>query len=62
MEVIDLAGRVLLRLDGGAGTLPGGSIWDGRDSRGVEAPAGVYFLRVTGAEGGWATGAVRVLR
>ncbi len=61
MEVIDLAGRVLLRLNGDAGTLPGG-IWDGRDNRGVEAPAGVYFLRVTGAEGGWATGAVRVIR
>ncbi len=62
MEVVDMAGRVLLRLDGGAGTAPGGGIWDGRDSRGGAAPAGVYFLRITGADGGQATGTIRMIR
>lgn len=62
VEVFDLAGRVILRLSGGLHLRSGGALWDGLDSRGGPAPAGVYFLRVAGSEGGHATGSVRILR
>jgi hypothetical protein len=42
--IYDVAGRLIRRLNGtGAASLR----WDGRDSRGIQAPAGVYWIRVS---------------
>ncbi len=48
VEIFDLAGRVVRRLFDGA-LSPGAHAvpWDGRDKTGREAPAGVYFTRVS---------------
>ncbi len=55
-DVFDAAGRLVrrLRVPRSGGTIP----WDGTDSFGREVPAGVYYVRVLGAEGAGA-GAVR---
>lgn len=67
LEVFDPAGRLVLVRQ--AGTAPGGEglasaglVWDGRDRSGLPAPAGVYFLRITGESGRKAGAGVRILR
>jgi hypothetical protein len=52
VEVLDLQGRRVRVLHRGlAGTGPLALAWDGRDDRGRETPAGLYFARATaGAE------------
>jgi len=46
MDIFDVRGRRVRSLDGGEfGEGHGHLIWDGRDSRGTEQPAGVYFAR-----------------
>ncbi len=63
LTIVDVAGRVVRRLELGTARDAGlASIaWDGRDSGGARAPAGVYFLRVDGADGA-ASGRVLRLR
>lgn len=50
LGVYDARGRMVRMFDapvsGGAGTI----LWDGRDDRGAEAPSGVYFFRLDGAD------------
>ena len=55
IAVIDAGGRVVRSLDVGAGA----ARWDGRDASGRPAPAGLYFVRWSGAAG---TRVVRVVR
>jgi hypothetical protein len=47
IEIFDVTGRLCRRVEGLApGTGQVEAVWDGRDSRGHDAPAGVYFMRV----------------
>ena len=60
LEVFDVRGRrvrTLLDREAGAGTHP--VQWDGRDERGRELGAGIYFLRM---QSGGATRSLRVVR
>lgn len=51
VEVYDLAGhRMCLLSQGELGIGPHSAFWDGRDADGRAAPAGVYLIRVAGAE------------
>jgi len=61
VAVVDAAGR-LVRTESLAGSAPGRRtwMWDGFDSSGRLAPAGVYRVRVTGASGGTSRPFVRV--
>jgi flagellar hook assembly protein FlgD len=46
VSVFDVQGRLVRRIAGGEyGAGYQAASWDGRDHRGVEVPAGVYFLR-----------------
>ncbi len=47
-EIYDVAGRLVRTLRVPAEALEGELVWDGRDARGEEVPASVYFLRLTG--------------
>lgn len=51
VEIFDVAGRLVSRIFDGTHT-PGTCLlaWDGRDAAGLEAPAGVYFTRVSTRE------------
>jgi hypothetical protein len=52
LDVIDVRGRVVRTLvDGRLGAGEHLQAWDGRTDRGAEAPAGVYFMRLTTAQG-----------
>ncbi len=52
LTVFDLAGRqVAVLFDGPAPAGETGVRWDGRDASGREAPAGIYFYRLEGADG-----------
>jgi hypothetical protein len=45
LEIVDLRGRVVRRLDDSVGTAgPRRVTWDGRDAAGKEVPAGVYLV------------------
>lgn len=48
LGVFDAQGRAVRRLLSGAHRMPGSYslVWDGRDDRGREAPAGIYFYRL----------------
>jgi hypothetical protein len=61
LTILDVAGRVVRRLDLGAptGFHAASAAWDGFDDAGARVPAGVYFLRVEGAA---AAASGRVLR
>ena len=50
LDVLDLAGRVVRVLLGPAGLAAGPHeiAWDGRDTAGAPAPAGLYFVRLLG--------------
>jgi len=48
VQVFDVRGRRVRSLNPGA---TGSIQWDGRDDRGVGAPSGIYWLRVTNAAG-----------
>lgn len=58
-DVVDLAGRSVR-----AWHAPGGSLltWDGRNWDGTEVPAGIYFLRVSSAEGTFTKRLVKIGR
>ena len=50
LEILDVQGRRVMK----AHPVIGGStglVWDGRNKRGAPLPAGVYFVRITGAAG-----------
>jgi hypothetical protein len=47
LSVIDASGREVRRL----ATTGGSATWDGRDTRGVPSPAGVYWVRYIGTAG-----------
>jgi len=47
VEIYDVAGRVVRRLDAADDSTSGELHWDGRDERGRIAPSAVYFLRMT---------------
>jgi hypothetical protein len=61
VAIVDAAGR-LVRTEMLAGSAPGRRtwMWDGMDSSGRLAPAGVYRVRVTGASGGTSRPFVRL--
>jgi cytochrome c peroxidase len=48
LRVYDVRGRLVRRLVSAGSAMPGvySVVWDGRDDRGREAPAGVYFYRL----------------
>jgi hypothetical protein len=49
LAIYDLQGRILRRLlDGNRAAGEGAVLWDGRNSRGLQVPSGVYFARLTG--------------
>jgi len=50
LEIFDVRGRSLLRLDAGAIRATAGPlfVWDGRDERGQFVPGGVYWIRLRG--------------
>lgn len=56
VRVYDVGGRMVADLDGASGE----AVWDGRDSGGGPAPAGVYFARVQ-ADGA-AAKSIRIVR
>jgi hypothetical protein len=56
--VFDCRGRLVARLENGPGG-PRELTWDGRDLAGRSSPAGVYFVRLDGADAG---GRLRVVR
>jgi len=58
LSVIDASGREVRRLV----TAGGSVIWDGRDARGVSSPAGVYWVRFSGAAGTATTRVVKLAR
>jgi subtilisin family serine protease len=58
LSVIDASGREVRRL----ATSGGVAIWDGRDARGVASPAGVYWVRFSGAAGRMTTRVVKLGR
>ncbi len=45
VSVVDATGRVVRRLEPGAGAARSEAVWDGRDASGRAAPAGIYFAR-----------------
>ncbi len=50
LEILDLAGREIRRLDAGERSAGARSVrWDGRDDRGRSVPPGVYLVRFTAA-------------
>lgn len=50
VEVLDLAGRLVRRLDASPTDPSGATLtWDGRDAMGVLVPGGIYFLHVPGS-------------
>jgi len=55
LSVIDASGREVRRL----ATARGSATWDGCDARGVSSPAGVYWVRFSGAAG---TATARVVK
>ena len=58
LSVIDASGREVRRLVTSSGT----ATWDGRDARGVASPAGVYWVRFSGAAGRVTTRVVKLGR
>jgi hypothetical protein len=58
LHVIDASGREVRRLE----TAGGRATWDGRDARGVASPAGVYWVRFSGAAGSATTRVVKLGR
>jgi len=46
VEVLDLQGRLVQRLDQARASTPGAWVWDGHDSRGRPVAAGVYLARI----------------
>jgi hypothetical protein len=50
VQVYDVAGRMLARLDGAFAT-GNAFVWDGRDAEGRRLANGIYFLRVSGGGG-----------
>jgi hypothetical protein len=61
LEVLDVRGRLARRLTAPGTESQGVIVWDGRDARGTEMPAGIYFLRAL-AGGEEATRRVVILR
>jgi hypothetical protein len=52
LSIVDARGRTIRHLWNGTGTGDAQVVfWDGLDDRGVNAPAGVYFARLTGEAG-----------
>ena len=52
LSIVDARGRTIRHLWDGTGTGDAQVVfWDGLDDRGVNAPAGVYFARLTGEAG-----------
>jgi hypothetical protein len=58
LSVIDASGREVRRL----ATAGGSATWDGCDARGVSSPAGVYWVRFSGAAGTATTRVVKLAR
>jgi hypothetical protein len=50
LEVYDVSGRMVRRLQAPAPGTEGTVSWDGRDDRGAPVPAGVYFMRLADGE------------
>jgi YVTN family beta-propeller protein len=59
VDVLDLAGRRVRRWNG---PVKGTVVWDGRDARGREAPAGIYMVRGVWASGAFTSRVVRLGR
>jgi glucose/arabinose dehydrogenase len=57
-EILDVAGRLVCRLDGAAGAWT----WDGRDPSGRPSPAGVYLARVRTDRGEYLERVIRLTR
>lgn len=61
IEIVDVSGRSVRRVElADLGEAPRTWLWDGRDDRGRQVPAGYYRVRASGAAGGMSRPIVRV--
>ena len=60
VDIYDLNGRLVRRLEVPSGTGAGSIVWDGRNGSGATASSGVYFVRLSGGGGSAQTRIVKL--